>query len=218
MSAQADELRRELSDLFERRAAGDVPARTFERKLVEAQVALSRAVIAERLAPEESILAEHHFVHSHFKLTGSVLQEPAQAAVSFFATQRRLLRLRSTLLPGRPPSCDEADDTVVDELAYTGIAGLMPRKQVRWGEAGAGLAITAIALLLGNALAVTGSLLVLLGIAGVLHGLLLPTRWIEISTSDRRAQPPFEIHATRRKSGRGLVAVVRACLRKEEAA
>jgi hypothetical protein len=166
----------------------------------------------------ESILAEHHFVHAHFKLAGSVMQEPAQSAVSLFATERRLLRLRSTLRPGRPPSCDDADETVRDELAYAGIAGLVLRKQVRWGEAGAGLAITAIALLLGSTLAVTGSLLVLLGIAGILHGLLLPTRWIELLARDGQPQPPFEIHAIRRKSGRGLLAAVRGGLGRKEAA
>jgi len=218
MRHQADELRREIRELFQRRAAGDVSARTFERTVTEASVALGRAVVAEGMAEGESILAEHHFVHSHFKLTGSVLQEPSQAAVSLFATERRLFRLRSTLLPGRPPSCDAADETALDVVAYASIAGIVPRKQVRWGEAGGGLAIVAVALLLRGTLAITGPLLVLLGIGGVLHGLLLPTRWIELPSSEGQGEPPFEIHAIRRKSGRGLLAVVRGGLGRKEAA
>jgi xanthosine utilization system XapX-like protein len=212
MPTQADELRQKLRELWERRAAGEVPARAFERRSAETGVALARAVASERLASDERILAEHHVVHSHFKLTGSVLQEPAQVAVSFFATNHRLLRLQATVLPGRPLTCDQSDGTGVDEMAYTRMSGIATRRQVRWGEAGAGLLCLVVAFLLRGALAVTGPMLALLGLVGMLHALLLPTRWVEIAAREGCAQAPFAIHAVRRKSGRGLLAVVRGAV------
>jgi hypothetical protein len=215
MAQQADELRGEIRELFAKRGRGDVPARRFERQLTEKSVALARAVASERLAPDEPILAEHHVVHSHLKLAGSVLAEPEQATSSFFATDRRLIRLRGTMQPGRPVTCDQADGTVVDDLPYARLQRILPHRQVRWGEAGVGLAAVVLAFLLRDALAVTGPLLAILGGAGTLHGLLLPTRSIELSARDMSPEPPFELHAVRRKSARRLLAVVRAALASE---
>jgi hypothetical protein len=209
MAAEADELRRELRDLLEKRGRGDVPARTFERRLTEMSVALSLAVARERLEPGEAILADHHVVHSHLKLTNSVLREPEQSTVSCFATERRLIRVRGTMQPGRPVTCDEADGTVVDDLTYTRIARVVPHRQVRWGEAAAGVVVAAMAFLLRDVLTVTGPLLAILGGAGVLHGLLMPTRWLELIARDVQPKPPFEIHAVLRKSARILLATVR---------
>jgi hypothetical protein len=209
MAAEADELRREIRDLFEKRDRGDVPARTFERRLTEKSVALGRAVASERLAPGETILAAHHVVHSHLKLTNPVLREPEQITASFFATERRLIRVRGTMAPGRPVSCDEADGTVVDDLPYTGLARVVPRWQVRWGEAAVGLVVAATAFLLRDVLAVTGPILAILGGAGILHGLLMPTRWLELVAHEVRPEPPFEIYAPLRRSARRLLAIVR---------
>jgi hypothetical protein len=208
MPAAADELRRELRELLDRRGRGDVREKDFERRLAEASVALIRAMVGERLAADEGIVAEHHLVHSHFRLTQSLLQEPEQATVSFFATDRRLIRVRGTLLPGRPVTCDDADATVVDELGYAGILHIARRKQRRWGEVAAGLGAALLAFLLGDALAITGPLLACLGLAGALHGLLFPTRWIEILPRDAPPVPPFQLHGVRRGSARRVLAVV----------
>jgi hypothetical protein len=217
MAAPADELRQQIRELFERRDRGDLPARTFERRLTEASIALGRAVASERLAAGETILAAHHVVHAHLKLAQSVLREPEQHTVSFFATETRLVRLRGTLRPGQPIRCDEADGTTVDELPYAHIAGVKPRWQMRLGEAAAGLTIALLAFLLHGVLTVTGPILALLGVAGVLHGLLMPTRWLEIVVTERAPEPPFAIHAPLRKSARALMAVVRGALARRKA-
>lgn len=212
MSPTADDLRRKLRDLLERRTRGDLREQDFQRRCADASIALFRAVVGERLAPAESILAEHHIVHSHFKLTESLMREPVQATVSFFATQRRLVRVRGTMLPGRPVSCDEADATAVDDLAYARIGQIVRRAQRRWGEFCAGLAAMLLAFLARDALAITGPMLALLGGVGTLHGLLLPTRWIALVTRDASPAPPFEIHGVHRRSARELLAVVRAAV------
>jgi pyruvate,water dikinase len=212
MSVEADELRRNLRDLFARRARGDVRDKDFLRQLADKSVALSRVVASARLLPGESILAEHHLEHSHFKLNQSLLDEPEQAIASFFASERRLILVRSTLLPGRPVSCDDADHTVVDELAYKHMRQAVVRKEIRWGEMAVGCMIMLMALLMGRTLAVTGPLLVVLGLAGLLHGLLLPTRWIEIVPRGARPDSPFLIYGMRRKGARKILAIVRGAI------
>ena len=124
-----------------------------------------------------------------------------------------LIRVRGTMLPGRPVSCDAADHTVVDELPYANMRQAVVRKQLRWGEAAVGCGIVVMALLMGRTLAVTGPLLVVLGFAGILHGLLLPTRWIEIVPRDTKPDPPFQIHGVRRKGARRILAIVRDAIR-----
>jgi hypothetical protein len=216
MPAEANELRQEIRDLFERRVRGDVRDKDFHRCLAEKSVALSRVVASGRLLPDEKILAEHHLEHSHFKLNQSLLDEPEQATVSFFATERRLIRVCGIVVPHRPVSCDEADHTVVDDLAYAHMRRALIRKEIRWGEAGMGCAILLTALLLGRVLAVTGPLLVLLGFAGIVHGLLFPTRWIEIVARDSEPVPPFQIHGVRRKGARRILAIVRGAMTSED--
>jgi len=215
MPAEADELRQELRDLFERHARGDVRDKDFRRLLAEKSVALSRVVASARFSPGEAILAEHHLEHSHFKLNQSLLDEPEQAVASFFASEHRLIRVRSTLLSSRPVSCDDADHTVVDELAYTNMRQAVVRKEIRWGEIAVGCMITLMALLMGRTLAVTGPLLVVLGVAGILHGLLLPTRWIEIVPRGAEPDPPFLIHGIRRKGARKILAIIRGAITTE---
>jgi hypothetical protein len=48
-----------------------------------------------------------------------------------------------------------------------------------------------------------------LGIAGVMHGLLLPTRWAEVVERVPSASPPFQIWALRKKSARTLLRFLR---------
>jgi hypothetical protein len=168
---------------------------------------------AERLAPGEQVIAEHHLVHSHFKVTQSILKEPEQSTVSFFATERRLIRVRGAIRPGRALTCDEADGTVMDDMPYAQMHALARRCQRRWSEAGVGLGAAALALALGDTLAVTGPLLVALGLAGAAHALLMPTKWMEVLTGEAGPEPPFAIHGLRRKSARALLAAVRDGMR-----
>jgi hypothetical protein len=214
MATAADDLRRKLQALIERRRRGDVREKDFQRQIMNAGVALCRAVVAERLAPGEQIIAEHHLVHSHFNMTKSILKDPDQSTVSFFATERRLIRLRGAIRPGRAVTCDEADGTVVDDMPYTQIHVLARRCQRRWSEAAVGLGATALALALGDTLAVTGPLLAAIGLAGAAHALLMPTKWMDVLTGEAGPEPPFAIHGLRRKSARALVAAVRDGMRR----
>jgi len=208
-----ESVRAELRDLTERRRRGDLTDKRFHRKLLDLSVELARAEARVALPDDEPILAEHHIVHSHFKLTESLLKEPVQATVSMFATARRLLRVRGSLAPEAGMLSHTPGNTVVDQLDYGRVRDIDGKVEWRWGEVGTGLVIVLSALLLRGLLAVTGPVLMLLGIAGVLHGLLLPTRWIEVvSTED--VEPRFAIHGAWRKSARQLLAVLRHGVRK----
>ena len=142
-----------------------------------------------------------------FDLTQSVLREPEQEAVSLFATDRRLFRIQSILMPNRPPTADEHDQTVIEEIPLNKIRSLSLRRQIRWGEAGVGAVMGAFALLFAPWLSFTGPFLIGLGAAGIFHGLLLPTRWIEIIAQEERIPPtdPISIYALRKRSARDLV-------------
>ncbi len=199
-----DELRAEIRELANKHARGDLGERAFRKRGLELSVDLARAEARAALRDEE-ILAEHHVVHSHFRVTESVLQEPEQATVSYFATHRRLLRVQGTLVAGRGQAGD-ASKTVVDDMAYAQVKTIESRRQWRWGEIAMGATIVLIAFLLREMLAVTGPLLGLLGAAGALHGLFVPTRWTELVPA---GPVRFAIHGTWRKSGRQLLAAVR---------
>ena len=54
-----------------------------------------------------------------------------------------------------------------------------------------GLAITAIGILFYSWLSVTGPVMVALGVLGTLHGLVLPTRWMEVEV--RGSEDPILI-------------------------
>lgn len=203
-------LRAELRRLVEKQARGDIGRRDFDRQLAEGGVALVRALVSERLGDGERIVAEHHAVLGHLRLASSVLAEPEQEAISLFLTDRRLLRMRCRILPGRPPTGDDRDGTVIDEVPLAAITSLVTRRRVRIGEVAAGAVITALALVFKPWLLITGTLLAGLGVAGMLHGLLLPTRWVEIQGPDRGADDVFRVHAMGRKSGRALLARLRA--------
>ncbi len=212
MSPNTDELRRELRSLYERYASGDVPERIFQKQIGEMSVELSRAVVRDRLSPGETLLAEHHLIHSRLKLTQSILEEPEQAIASFFASDRAIYRVNGALLRGRIVSCDQADSTTVESLSYEGIRQLVPRRETRWGEAMTGLVIVLVALTFRDALALTGPLLLVLGVLGTLHGLLLPTRWIEIVPHGDHPSPSWALHGVHRRSARKLVTVLRRAL------
>ena len=205
MKTDLDALRAEIRELVRRHARGDIREKAFQSALAERTVELYRAFVQGLASEGETILHEHHVVFSHTKLTQSMLKEPEQQAVSLFATDQRIFRLRSTLMPDRPVTCDEQDNTVVDSVLYERIQSLEVQRKVRPGEIGAGLGILGVAVLFQTWLSVTGPLLMLLGALGILHGLLLPTRWIEVRTGDPAPAEPIRIHGLRKKSGRRLV-------------
>ena len=206
MTTEAEALRRKIKNLYPKRERGDLTEKVFQRELIERTVELYRALIKDRLAKGETIQKEHHVSQAHFRLTQSVLREPEQSAVSLFSTDRRLFRIRSSFLPSRPPTADEKDQTRIEELPLRKIRALSLRRQVRWGEAGVGAVMAAFALLFAPWLSITGPFMIGLGAAGVLHGLLLPTRWIEIIPQEGDpATDPILIYALRKRSARDLV-------------
>jgi hypothetical protein len=209
MTTDLDRLRGEIRSLAEKHARGDIRDKEFEPALAERTVGLYRALVQRRLDQGESILAEHHVVFSHTRLTESMLREPEQTAVSFFATDKRLWRVRSPLRAGLPPLADDTGGARLDSTSYDRIESLETRRRVRSGEVGVGLGLIAVAAAFQNWLSVTGPLLMLLGALGVLHGLLLPTRWIEVRIRGAPPEEPMAVYALRKKSGRRLLKVVR---------
>lgn len=219
MTADLDGLRRELRELHARKQRGEIRDKDYQKSLVDRTLDLYRAQVGERLEAGEEIAAEHHAVRAHMRLNQSVLRETDQHAVSLFATPRRLIRVRSTLRADRPVTADQRDETRIDELPLAEVREIAVRREIRAGEAIAGLVIIAIALLFRSWLLVTGKLMVVLGAAGVLHALLLQTRWLEVVARQRGSEEadPFVIIATRRKSARLLVRFLRERLRPEGA-
>jgi hypothetical protein len=55
----------------------------------------------------------------------------------------------------------------------------------------------------------TSAALFLVGVAGTLHGLLLPTRWAEVQERTPAFSPPFQIWTLRKKSARALLRFLR---------
>ncbi len=208
-TSKVEELRGELRSLSAGYARGDVPKRKFDRLLAEKTVELYRAVVTTRLAEDEKILAEHHVVRAHLKLSQSVLKEPAEEAISLFLTERRLIRLQAILQPGQVVAGDASDHTIIDDVNLSGIAGLRTRREARISEAVAGFVICVVALAFRSWLLVTGTFLFLLGFMGMLHGLLMPTRWVELETLGPQPNDIMKIYGLRRKSARNFLRVLR---------
>lgn len=207
-------IRKKLQDLYVRHAAKDLPERPFRRALTEYSYRLYRAVASEQLKPGESILHEHHIMQAHMWWSQSFLKDPDQELVSLFLTDRRLIRIRSMMSPGRPISCDAGDQTTVDSLYFDRIQDLLVHRQIRKGEIIVGVIMAGFASVLYAWLEVTGPVLMVLGGLGVLHGLLWPMRWVEVqSRVENPAAGPMNIYATRRKSGRKLIRMLREKIR-----
>jgi hypothetical protein len=202
-------LRAAIAGLYVQRARGDLGERAFERALAERTVELLRAVARGRLPADEPIVCEHHALLAHTRLNQSVLREPDQEAISLFATNERLVCVTSRFEAGLPPTGDARDGTEVVLVPYARIRRLRLRREVRLGEVAAGLVIACLALALHGVLAVTGTALVLLGVAGVVHGLLLPTRFFTVELEGKTPSRPIRVLGIRKKSARSLVALVR---------
>jgi len=207
-------LREKLQQLYARHAAKDLPERPFRRALTEYSYRLYLAVAREQCKAGESILHEHHIIRSHMWWSQSFLKDPNQEVVSLFLTDRRLIRIRSVMAPGRPVSCNEADQTTVDSLFFDRIEALQAHREVRWGEAAVGLVITVVGWIFYEWLDVTGPVLAVVGVLGMLHGLLWHSRWVEVKPRVQApAAEPVIIYTTRRKSGRKLIKMLREKIR-----
>jgi hypothetical protein len=209
---EIDALRAVIRGLYPKRAIGDLTEKKFQHELTERTLDLYRALIRNKMKKDEPIVCEHHVVRSHFKLTHSVLREPEQGHVSLFATDRNLFHLKSTLMPGRPPSADEEDNFSMEKVPLQRIGSVRVKRQIRIEEMGMGAAIAGLAALFYSSLSITGPFMVGLGILGILHGLLLPTRWVQVDTLDP-ASDPILIYSLRKKSGRRMVKFLREKMR-----
>jgi len=211
---ESNTLREKLQELYTRHAAKDLPERPFRRALTEYSYRLYLAVAREQCKAGESILHEHHIIRSHMWWSQSFLKDPNQEVVSLFLTDRRLIRIRSVMAPGRPVSCNEADQTTVDSLFFDRIEALQAHREVRWGEAAVGLVITAVGWIFYEWLDVTGPVLAVVGVLGMLHGLLWHSRWVEVKPRVQAPDAdPVIIYTTRRKSGRKLLKMLREKIR-----
>jgi hypothetical protein len=202
-------LRKDITALWEKRARGDVSERAFQRESEQRTLDLCRALVRHRIGEGESIQFEHHAVRAHTKIAGSVLRESEQEFISLLATEYRLFRLRTILTPDRPLLFLDGDKDAVEELAYESASGVTVCTQRRKGQIIAGLVIAGVAVLAHPWLQITGTALFLLGIAGALHGLLVPTRWAEVLQPEPTVSPPFQIWALRKKSARQLLKFLR---------
>ncbi len=197
MNEQAVEgLRKDVSALWEKRVRGDVSERAFQRESEECVLKLCRALVRQRIGEGEGIRFEHHAVRAHTKIAGSVLRESEQEFISLLATDQRIFRLRALHAPDRPLLFLDGDKDALEELAYASASGVA-------------VVIAGFALLAHPWLQITGTALFLLGMAGALHGLLVPTRWAEILQPEPTVSPPFQIWALRKKSARLLLKFLR---------
>ncbi len=214
MKTDLKELRKGIAKLYPKRDRGDLTERDFQREVAEQTVALYRAIIENKMDGGEAIECEHHTIWTHFRLMQSILREPAQQATSLFLTNRRLFHLQSTIMPHHPPTADSRDKTSIDVISIDKIVALKKRLQIRVGEALLGAIFCGIAVLFHSERAITGPVLLGLGALGVLHAFLMPTRWIEVKTSDSvTPKDPILIYALRKKSAKELVARLRDKLR-----
>lgn len=201
--------RKDIASLWEKRARGDLSERAFQKEGERQVLNLCRALVGQRVGEGEHVLVEHHVVRAHTKIAGSVLRESEQEFVSLLATERRLFRLRAILTPDQPVLFRDGEKDAVEQLDYATLSGLAVRTQRRKGEIIAGLVVAVFALLARSWLQVTSAAMLLLGIAGCLHGLLLPTRWAEVLERTPSVSPPFQIWALRKKSARALLRFLR---------
>jgi hypothetical protein len=206
---EIERLRNDIVTLWGKRARGDVSDRSFQKESERCVVDLCRALVHRRAGEREAVQVEHHVVHAHTKLAGSVLRESEQEFISLLATERRLFRLRTVLAPEQPILFQNGDKDALEEIAYTEASKVVVRTQRRTGEIAAGLAIACFAVLGRSWLEVTSAALFLLGVAGALHGFLLPTRWAEVLERTPAFSPPFQIWTLRKKSARKLLRFLR---------
>jgi hypothetical protein len=214
MKTDLDKLRQNIAELYPKRDRGDLRERDFQAHVADKTVTLYRAIIKERMAEGETIKCEHHTIWTHFRLMQSILREPAQKATSLFLTDRSLYRVQSTIMPDRPPTADSRDQTEVEVFRLDRIHALKKRLQIRLGEVLLGTAFCAVAVVFRSWLTITAPFLGGLGILGALHGLLRPTRWIEVElVNGSRTSEPILIYAVWKDSAKNLARRLQETLR-----
>ena len=205
LTTDLNELRQNIAELYPKRDRGDLRERDFQALVADRTVALYRAIIKEKMAEGETIECEHHTIQTHFRVMQSILREPAQQATSLFLTDRGLYRLQSTIMPDQPPTADSRDQTGVEVFRLDRIHALKKRLQFRFGEVLLGTAFCGVAVVFHSWLTITAPFLAGLGILGVLHGLLRPTRWIEVElVNGSRTAEPILIYAVWKGSAKKL--------------
>lgn len=207
--SEIKDLRRQLWELNKGLCTGDVPEKRFNKEFDRLVLDIYRATVAAHLEPDEKVEHAHHVIRAHMKFNQSILKETDQQAVSLFLTDRRLVRLRSIVTQKKPVTCDERDGTTVDSVALDDITDVRLVRQVRYGEMITGAIIAVAAFVLRPLLQITFAFLLLLGVGGVIHGLVMPTKWYEIDVSDSAPEQELQIHAVRKKSAKKLVALLR---------
>ncbi|MCX6543300.1 MAG: hypothetical protein NTV05_02675 [Acidobacteria bacterium] len=195
-----------LSGLAARFALGDLSPKRYARQRQQALAELGRRKIAPTLMPGETIIAEHHWVEGHARLPESPFAETGQIAGSLYATERRLFRWR--FHDGASPSGRARSDVqeTLESQWYAEIAGVERRVSFRWGEALTGMAISVVAWLLSARLGVTGPLLLAVGVFGIVHAMLVPTRYVVVLIDGAGAGWP--VWAARTGSGRTVLGEV----------
>jgi hypothetical protein len=213
-SPEVEDLKAGLAALAEKLKVGDVTPKRYAKARQDQLARLGRAKIAPRLTANEAVIAEHHWVEGHSKIPDSVLKETAQIAGSLYATDRRLFlwRFQDQGVPGA--AFLEGAEEILEERWYGDVESLEPGRAWRWGEVTAGAVIAVVALVLAGHLRITTYFLLAIGLFGVLHGLLSPTRWVAVA-SRTPGEKPWAVWAARTKSGRELLREVEARTRSE---
>jgi len=209
-SPDLETLRKEIADVYTRRASGDLPERTFP-KVADAKILeLFRAVAGQRMNPGETIEQEHHVIVARTRLDQMVLKDSAQELASLFATPRRVVEVRTVTSKDVPVTCDARDQFSLVDLTYQQISAVTRRRRIRGGQLAAGVVISAVGLLGGFQLGFTGPVLVLLGAVGILHALLFPTRWIEISGVQSGGEAAaIRVQCLRKRSAKAMLILVK---------
>jgi hypothetical protein len=195
-----------LAALAARFSLGDLSPKRYARLRQQALAAVGRRKIVPLLTPGETILAEHHWVEGHARLPDAPFAETGQAAGSLYATDRRLFRWRFHDCPSPSTSPPPDFEETLEFRWYAEIAGVERRRSFRWGEAVTGLAIALIAGVLSARLGVTGPLLLAVGVFGVVHAMMVPTRYVTVLFDGTDDGWPVWAAATR--SGRAVLSEV----------
>jgi hypothetical protein len=201
----------ELQALDEARTLGDIKDNKYEARKQELLEGIGLAKVRARLSPGEEIVAQHHYQQSHFPFTGFAFNDVAQESVSFFATGRRVCRWRFLDHPGRRQSSLATEDRL-EALDFDRIHAFVRRREWRWGEAAAAVAMIALSLLLWPYLEFSGPILVLVGAAGMGHALCVPTPYWVISGKDE--SHAWRVYAARKPSAKALIQAIQVGLDK----
>ena len=204
--ASIRELVDQLQYLDEEHDLGDVKDKAYQKRRDELLQQLGRAKVQARLGANEQVLAEHHCVQAHFPFTGFAFKDVAEESVAFYATDSRLCRWSYLERPHHRLSSLLHEDKL-EVVPYDQLAAPAKRREYRWGEAAVALAMVVLALLLWPLLEISGPFLVLVGAAGLVHALLVPTPYWVVAAG--REAGEWRVYAARKKSAQQLVGVLR---------